>query len=242
MITLSLQEGYPELVSFFLKFDVPASSEDLSLALDKKYAEAAFELFKAGVKLENKSYANKFNKIQLNLNTKQATCFDSIMYDDEDIIQYLNSSKKNIVIVDEKDKKAYCTTTDYYVTQLESALIYECKYDSMSPESVVTDTTYYKLNKLGIGSYVVRNHEILLSGKQLFQLFKTKDSIKRSVSKHMIDNPGTSMIGEPHCADGTRETIHVLVGYNWTPKSQHTSSHSNVNTSVPAGAGAGAGV
>ncbi len=51
----------------------------------------------------------------------------------------------------------------------------------------------------------------------------------------MIDNPTTtSMIGEPHCADGTGETIHVLVGYNWPPKSQHTSVHSNT------GAGAGA--
>ncbi len=241
MIELSLKQDYPELVFLFLKLGVPVSNEDLSLALDKGYDEAALELFKAGAKLENQSYANKFNKIQLNLNSTQPKCFDAIMYDDEDIIEYLNASKTNIVIVDEKDKKAYCTTTDYYETQLESALIYACKYDSMSPESVVTNTTYYRLNKLGIGSYVVRNYEILQSGKQLFQLFKTKNSIKHSVSKYMIDNPTTtSMISEPHCADGTGETIHVLIGYNWPPKSQHTSAHSNVNTGAGAGAGAGA--
>ena len=100
--------------------------------------------------------------------------------------------------------------------------------------SVMKDPTYYRLNKLGIGSYVITNYEILLSGKQLFKLFKTKKSIKHSVSKYMIDNPTTtSMISEPHCAKGTGETIHVLLGYNWPPEEE-------LIYGIGAGAGAGA--
>ena len=49
----------------------------------------------------------------------------------------------------------------------------------------------------------------------------------------MIDNPTTtSLIGEPHCANGTGESIYVLLGYNWPPVP---------DSSIASGAGAGAG-
>ncbi len=246
MIAQALIKDYPEVVYLFLKLGIKAEGNDLSVALDKGYNEIAIALFKNGATFNDASYANKFSKIYLkNLNTKQNKCFDAIMYDDEDIIEYLNASKKNIVVVDENDKKAFCTTTDYYTSQLESALIYGCRYNSMSPNSVMKDTIYYRLNKLGIGSYVIGNYEILLSGKQLFKLFPTNQLIKHSVSKYMIDNPTTtSFIGEPHCANRTGESIYALLGYNWPPDAQQNSSidsSTNTNTGTGTGAGAGAG-
>ncbi len=141
------------------------------------------------------------------------SCFDPIMQDEEDIIAYLNESKDNLVIVDESDTKAYCTTKTIYNTQMEDALMYGCKWASMSPTSVDTTNTYYNLNKLGIGSYLVHGYTKLESGKQLFKLFKTNTTVNNIVSKKLYKNMD-SLVGTNHCADGTGGIIYGLLEFD----------------------------